>query len=191
MFLTLLTEQMQNQDPLNPLDSNEFVSQLVQFSSVEQQINQNRNLESLLTLHNRRPPSRLRFPISAARRRLRPISPNSRTAKRNGAMCFRAKRPMSLWSFRDSRGAIVDRAEGATNAGEQSFTWDGMGLSGGASPDGLYTLEVYATDANGDPIAASTRASGRVTASICPGRKSSFRWAGCPYRSQPSVRCAR
>ena len=48
MFLTLLTEQMKNQDPLNPLDSTQFVNQLVDFSSVEQQIAQNQNLESLL-----------------------------------------------------------------------------------------------------------------------------------------------
>ena len=52
MFLTLLTEQMKNQDPLNPLDSTQFVNQLVDFSSVEQQIAQNQNLESLLILQS-------------------------------------------------------------------------------------------------------------------------------------------
>ena len=48
-FLTLLVTQLQNQDPLEPLDANQFTSQLVQFASVEQQINQNANLEKLLT----------------------------------------------------------------------------------------------------------------------------------------------
>src|SRR4029453_17851676 len=49
-FLVLLTAQLKNQDPLEPMDSNEFTHQLVQFSSVEQQINSNKNLESLIAL---------------------------------------------------------------------------------------------------------------------------------------------
>src|ERR1051325_6310 len=48
--LTLLTTQLKNQDPLSPMDSNQFTQQLVQFSQVEQQINSNKNLESLITL---------------------------------------------------------------------------------------------------------------------------------------------
>src|SRR5712675_2430466 len=49
-FLTLLTTQLKNQDPLAPMDSNQFTQQLVQFSQVEQQINANKNLESLISL---------------------------------------------------------------------------------------------------------------------------------------------
>ena len=49
-FLTLLTTQLQHQDPLDPMDATEFTSQLVQFASVEQQIYQNSNLEKLLAL---------------------------------------------------------------------------------------------------------------------------------------------
>lgn len=47
-FLNLLVTQLQNQDPLEPLDANEFTAQLVQFASVEQQIYQNSNLEKLV-----------------------------------------------------------------------------------------------------------------------------------------------
>ncbi len=49
-FLTLLTTQLQNQDPLSPMDSTEFTNQLVQFSQVEQQITSNQKLDSLLAL---------------------------------------------------------------------------------------------------------------------------------------------
>src|ERR1700720_126620 len=49
-FLTLLTTQLQNQDPLDPLDTNQFTQQLVEFASVEQQINMNTNLQSLITM---------------------------------------------------------------------------------------------------------------------------------------------
>ena len=48
-FLTLLTTQLKNQDPTAPMDSNQFTQQLVQFSQVEQQIQTNTNLNSLLT----------------------------------------------------------------------------------------------------------------------------------------------
>src|SRR6476619_1219812 len=49
-FLTLLTTQLRNQNPLDPLDTNQFTQQLVQFASVEQQINMNQQLTSLVSL---------------------------------------------------------------------------------------------------------------------------------------------
>src|SRR5580704_8747422 len=49
-FLQLLTTQLQNQDPMNPMDSNAFTQQLVEFSQVEQQINTNSNLQTLISL---------------------------------------------------------------------------------------------------------------------------------------------
>ena len=49
-FLTLLTTQLQNQDPLDPLDTNQFTQQLVEFASVEQQVNMNTNLQTLISL---------------------------------------------------------------------------------------------------------------------------------------------
>src|SRR5580693_4156012 len=49
-FLTLLTTQLQNQSPLDPLDTNQFTQQLVQFASVEQQVNMNTNLRTLISM---------------------------------------------------------------------------------------------------------------------------------------------
>src|SRR3954449_11186367 len=49
-FLTLLTTQLQNQNPLDPLDTNQFTQQLVQFAGVEQQLKQNEQLKSLIAL---------------------------------------------------------------------------------------------------------------------------------------------
>src|SRR5262245_54521755 len=51
-FLMLLTQQLKNQDPLKPMDATEFTTQLVQFTSVEQQIRQNQNMESMITLQH-------------------------------------------------------------------------------------------------------------------------------------------
>ena len=49
-FLQLLTTQLQNQDPLDPLDTNQFTQQLVEFASVEQQVDMNTNLQTLISL---------------------------------------------------------------------------------------------------------------------------------------------
>src|SRR5579872_5472022 len=48
-FLTLLTTQLKNQDPTSPMDSNQFTQQLVEYSQVEQQINTNTNLQTLIS----------------------------------------------------------------------------------------------------------------------------------------------
>ena len=49
-FLQLLTTQLQNQDPLDPLDTNQFTQQLVEFASVEQQVDMNTNMQTLISL---------------------------------------------------------------------------------------------------------------------------------------------
>src|SRR5271170_6181479 len=49
-FLTLLTTQLQNQDPLDPMDTNQFTQQLVEFTSVQQQVDMNTNLQTLISL---------------------------------------------------------------------------------------------------------------------------------------------
>src|SRR3954464_9956275 len=56
-FLTLLTTQLKNQSPLDPLDTNQFTQQLVQFASVEQQINMNQQLTSLVALQKANQPT--------------------------------------------------------------------------------------------------------------------------------------
>src|SRR5688572_32958290 len=52
-FLTLLTAQLKNQDPLSPMDATQFTQQLVQFSAVEQQINGNKKLDQLIGLQSK------------------------------------------------------------------------------------------------------------------------------------------
>src|ERR1700680_868208 len=49
-FLSLLTTQLKNQNPLSPLDTNQFTQQLVEFASVEQQVNMNTNLQTLISM---------------------------------------------------------------------------------------------------------------------------------------------
>ena len=51
-FLTILTTQLQYQDPLSPMETSEFTNQLVMFTGVEQQVQQNQNLEKLIALQS-------------------------------------------------------------------------------------------------------------------------------------------
>ena len=51
-LLTLLTTQLQYQDPLDPMDTNEFTSQLVEFTGVEQAISTNKKLDQLISLQH-------------------------------------------------------------------------------------------------------------------------------------------
>jgi flagellar basal-body rod modification protein FlgD len=54
-FLQLLTTQLQNQDPLDPLDTNQFTQQLVAFASVQQQVDMNTNMQTLISLSSAGP----------------------------------------------------------------------------------------------------------------------------------------
>ncbi len=146
-FLTLLTEQLKNQDPLSPLDSTEFVGQLVQFSNVEQQINQNRNLESLIS----------QSATSAATSAVAFIGKtatvlNDTATLQNGAAQWDYTLPDGAVSssliVKDAGGKVVFQTDGATAPGAQSFVWDGRDNAGNLLADGAYTLEASALDAN-------------------------------------------
>ncbi len=92
-FLQLLTTQLKNQNPLDPLDTNQFTQQLVQFAQVEQQLKPNDQLETLVSLQKTaQSTTALGFvgergwPSTA-----RPQS--SRTARRPGPSMCRSRRP--------------------------------------------------------------------------------------------------
>ncbi|WP_297737933.1 flagellar hook capping FlgD N-terminal domain-containing protein [uncultured Maricaulis sp.] len=162
MFLTLLTEQMKNQDPLNPLDSTQFVNQLVDFSSVEQQIAQNQNLENLLLLQSAAAQS---SSVGYIGRVATAVTPQAELA--NGEASWEYTLPSEATTssiiIRDAEDRIVARSDGETTAGTHDFAWDGLGDGGNALEDGVYTLEVIAQNADGDNIDVNIQAAARVT----------------------------
>lgn len=162
MFLSLLTSQMQNQDPLDPLDSTQFVDQLVSFSGVEQQIAQNQNLESLLIVQSAAAQT---SSVGYIGRVATALTPDSRL--QDGAASWQYELPEDATTtnliVRDSSDRIVYRANGETTTGRQNFSWDGTTSSGTTAPDGIYSLEINAVGENGGTIAAEIRASARVT----------------------------
>lgn len=160
-FLTLLTTQLQNQDPLEPLDSNEFTKQLVDFTNVEQNIRANDNLEAVLDL--------LHAAESASA-----VNYLGKFVEVEGSAA-ELKDGEALWSYAldnnaastkltitDEAGKLVFNAVGKTEAGSHDFVWNGTDNTSNPLPDGSYTLGVHAFDGDGDPIESTITTFGLV-----------------------------
>jgi flagellar basal-body rod modification protein FlgD len=159
-FLTLLTTQLKNQNPLDPLDTNQFTAQLVQFAQVEQQLKQNDQLAALVSLQQ--------------------------TAQNTQALAFVGQKVgvkgataalvdgQATWNLNVPKDAVasitISNATGqqvysgnySLTAGSRPFTWDDKDASGLQWPDGNYTISVTAQDANGQPVAVPTEIEGMV-----------------------------
>ena len=161
-FLTLLTTQLQNQDPLSPMDSNQFTQQLVQFSQVEQQIDSNKNLESLISLTKSQTTS------SAVGYLGKTLTITDGTAPlENGNAEWAYSLPTGAATTQltvtDSKGRILYSGAGETSAGLHAFNWNGQDSSGNTMPDGTYTLKVQATAADGTAINTGIASQGTVS----------------------------
>jgi len=163
-FLFLLIAQLRAQDPLDPMDSAEFTSQLAQFNSIEQLGNINTQLTGL------RAAQEASNNVQAMGFIGKTVSATGGSVKlENGGP---AELPFELASdshavfvnIYDAFGEYVRTFETANlGAGEQSFTWDGAGQGGKKMPDGLYSFEVAATDMNNEMVPAIALTRGVVT----------------------------
>src|SRR5262245_46846944 len=127
-FLVLLTTQLKNQDPLEPMDSTEFTQQLVQFSQVEQQINSNKNLESLIAL------TKARSTADAVSYLGKTLTLTDGTAALAGGEAHWAysldnDAATATLMVRNAHGDVVYTAPAETAAGMHSLTWNGIGSS--------------------------------------------------------------
>jgi flagellar basal-body rod modification protein FlgD len=147
-FLKLLTAQLQNQDPLSPMDSSKFTEQLVQYSQVEQQIASNTKLDALATqLKTNSAGAALSYLGNMAT-----FSSDAQALTDDGASwkyALGAASADTKISIVDAKGNTVYTTNGERGAGAHDFTWDGKTSSGGEAPDGIYHLKVAATDADG------------------------------------------
>lgn len=163
-FMRLLVAQLQHQDPLNPMDSTGFTAQLAQFSSLEQLQNVNSNLSDL----------------SAAQATLNNVQAANfigKTVKFSGSE-FHVKngKPEFIQFDLDTDAALVqigiyDAAGnyirtlegGALGPGEQAVVWDGLNNNGNSVPDGVYSFEILALDADNNIVKTATYTSGKIT----------------------------
>ena len=164
-FLTLLTTQLQNQDPLSPMDTNQFTSQLTQMTGVEQQLLSNQLLQQLVTANQG---SGLSSAVGLLGKTVG-TSGGSATLTSGSASwpyTLPASAASGTASVYDSGGNLV-WSGGLTslNSGANLFTWNGKASSGTQEANGgTYTVKITAADANGSPLTVTTGLSGQVTA---------------------------
>jgi flagellar basal-body rod modification protein FlgD len=161
-FLTLLTTQLKNQDPLSPMDSNDFTQQMVQMTGVEQQLLTNDLLKQLVGNTG----TGISAAVSLIGKDVRAVSD---TAMLNGGA--------AKWTYKldrdaadlkvevlDANGKVVHvEAPSDNKAGDHAFTWDGKGASGSSLPDGIYKLRITAADRSGVTVPSTTYVEGLVT----------------------------
>jgi flagellar basal-body rod modification protein FlgD len=164
-FLQILTTQLQNQDPLSPMDANSFTQELVEFASVEQQIDTNTNMQTMISLQQ----------ASTDLAGLQLVGSNV-TVSGNTAALANASNSPATWtlnspsaatatvSIANSSGQTVYTGTTSLNAGTQTYSWNGQGTNGVTWPDGNYTLSINATGANGQAVSVSTQVQGVVSA---------------------------
>jgi len=153
-FLTLLTTQLKNQNPLDPLDTNQFTQQLVEFAQVEQQMKSNDQLTSLVSLEKSAQASTALAYVGAT-----VVVDGSTAALSNGQATWSlnvSKPSTATITIKDSTGQNVYTGTVGVNPGTQTFTWNGQGNDGQTWPNGNYTLTATAVDANNQTAAIST-----------------------------------
>jgi flagellar basal-body rod modification protein FlgD len=153
-FLTLLTTQLKNQNPLDPLDTNQFTAQLVQFAGVEQQLKSNDQLSTLVSLQMTAQATQALNFVGQT------VAVDGDTAPlKDGSATWRlsaAKPATATINISNSAGVVVYSTSKSLTAGDQEFTWDGKDTSGLQLADGNYKIAVTAKDAAGQTVAVPT-----------------------------------
>jgi flagellar basal-body rod modification protein FlgD len=163
-FLQLLTTQLKNQNPLDPLDTNQFTQQLVQFAQVEQQLKANDQLSTLVSLQQTAQQTQALGFVGNT------VAVEGQTAKlangTNGSSAvwnFNMTKPATAtFTVSNSTGQTVYTGTYTVQAGQQQFVWDGRGNNGTQWPEGNYKLSVVAKDANNETVAVATEVQGIV-----------------------------
>lgn len=161
-FLTILTTQLQFQDPLSPLDTHEFTNQLVLFTQVEQQVQQNKKLDSLITLQQNN------VALGAVSYIGNIVEASGQTTRLEDSLAkfsyFIAKdADRATLRITDANNDIVLIQDMSKEAGIHDFVWDGRDGQGNQLDDGTFTFTVTAVDRNDKPIGVDHTVFGRVT----------------------------
>ena len=159
-FLQLLTTQLKNQNPLDPLDTNQFTQQLVQFAGVEQQIKQNQQLETLIAIEkSAQQTTALAFVGST-------VAIDGQTAalaNNRATWTFDVPKPATATvTIKSATGQTAYSGSFSMSAGSQAFQWDGKANNGTQWPAGNYTISITAKDASNQTVAIASEIEGVV-----------------------------
>ena len=162
-FLTLLTTQLKYQDPASPMDTNEFTNQLVGFSQVEQGIQTNERLDTLIGLQGS---NQIAFASSLSGKYVE-LQGNAGHLEEDGTLTFGYRLPSqaseTTINIMNEAGVIVYSTGGKTDAGSHSLDWDGTRSDGGQAVPGTYRIQVVANDTADQPMSVTTSTEQLVT----------------------------
>jgi flagellar basal-body rod modification protein FlgD len=161
-FLQLLTTQLQNQNPLSPLDTNQFTQQLVEFAGVQQQLNTNDSLATLVSLQQTAASTQALGYVGKTA-----VVTGSTAALSSSSATWELNVPADsniTINITNSTGQTVFTNNYSASKGDnQAFTWNGQGTDGTQYPDGNYTLTATGKDSSGNNVAISTEIQGVVS----------------------------
>lgn len=164
-FLTLLTTQLKTQSPLSPMDVNSFTQQLVQYSAVEQQIQTNSNLKSMMDTMTSSAALQL---VNYVGKSVTAYSDTTKMedGKANWTVNSSSAASASKVTITDENGGVVYQGSVDLKAGNNTFTWDGQGSNGAdySKSTGAFTISVSGADANGKAVTITTEVTGKVQA---------------------------
>lgn len=158
-FLTLLTTQLQNQNPLDPLDTNQFTQQLVQFAGVEQQLKQNEQMKELIALEKSNQSTQALIYVGNK------VAVDGSSQKFDGSATWNLDAPVATTAkitITSSTGATAYSGTFAVDKGQASFIWDGKGNDGTQWPAGTYKMTATYKDSAGKDVAIPTEIVGVV-----------------------------
>lgn len=144
-FLTMLSVQLQNQDPLNPVDSADYAVQLATFSSVEQQVLTNNHLEELTNRIQLSGMSDLAGWVGMEAKSIAPAAFNGTPVSL--ALNIPPAADDAVLVVRDAQGSLVLREP--VSPGLTSYSWDGHDASSGTADPGTYSFEIESSS-NGE-----------------------------------------
>lgn len=163
MFMSMLTTQLKNQDPTNPMSAAEFTTQLTQYSGIEQQIKTNSLLETMISQQTSGGSmSAIGFLGNTVTTKGDSITHQSGTVTSWNATSSAAGTASVV--VKDASGNTVRTFTQKVTSGSNSISWDGKNDAGVSQGTGNYTIAVSGKDSSGNALKLSTGASGTVTA---------------------------
>ncbi|MBN8875526.1 MAG: flagellar biosynthesis protein FlgD [Rhodospirillales bacterium] len=187
-FLNLLMTQLKNQDPTSPMDANEFTSELVQFSSVEQQINTNTSLTRLIELTQA---GEVMQSTAMVGKQVEVQATDLVLQAGNATIAFTAPaaQPALISIATDAGTKLMDTVTPATK-GSNTWSWDGKDAKGRAMPDGTYKVTVSGANVDGTTTALSYTVVGTATGVASDGTSLNLQLGklSVPFSAVRSVR---
>ncbi len=162
-FLYLLTQQLKYQDPLDPMDTSEYTNQLVQYAQVEQSIQSNEYLETIVAQNVNAMATQAISYMDQTVQALSDYLP-LQDGYAKFSYILGADAASCVVAIRDSAGNYVKTFTGVEqSAGRHELEWDGKDNNGNKLEDGAYVLVVTAVDASGSTIEVQKTVFGKVT----------------------------